>query len=248
MHLPDKLQDALRKMTYATQFSRPMNAGVEQTMAAIVWPLLYKFPPEQYLEEITLLLNSQYDLSNDVFTQQRTDHEVREYLNALALRIEKEFEVAARSNSLARRKGVWQCIEYPERKLELEEGEQFPMKNDEICTWRLLEKHHFNSAYDAFIYELQTYYDKKAMRNTFDMKNVEECVEFSARRLSKLVPKTERNILAEYLENMTQNPQQSQLRAISDATSIDWMSNKESWNFFLKFAALLAVEMRNSLN
>lgn len=248
MQLPDILQDALRKMTYATQFSRPMVAGVERTMSTIVWPLLYKFPPEQYLIEITLLLNSECDLSNDVFTSQRTDSEVRQYLNALAYGIEVEFEDVGRSNSFVRRHGVWQCVESPEREISLKEGECLPMLHEKVCTWKLLKKYDFNSAYDAFIYELGTYYNKKAMRNTFDMKNVEECVQFSAQRLKAILSISERNLLADYLEKLAHNPQKNQLEDMRNATSIDWMSNTESWDFLLKFTKLLTLEMRNSLS
>lgn len=248
MELPERLQDALRKMTYATQFSRPMVKGVERTMSAIVWPFLYKFEPEQYLVEISSLLNSGCLLSKDIFTDGRSEDEVRSYLVELAAEIERSFEEVGRSNIAIKRGGTWRCVEFSNQSKDLKAGEVLPLIQGEIRTWKLEKELRFNSAFDAFVHEMATYYNRRTLGNMFGMVNIEECAKFSSQRIIGLISSSDRMKLAEFLEKMVTLPNMQNLETLNKSTEINWMKTKESWAFLTNFTLLLGGEIRKSIS
>jgi len=248
MDMPEKLYGALLRMTYATQFSSPMSAGVERTLAAIVWPFLFKFQPEQYLQEIEELLASDYVLNEQEFTEKRTNTEVKLYLEELSMAIEREFPTVARSGSVAKLSGKWRCL-YCNDEIEknFEIGNIFPTHHTCRCIWKLQPSHVSRSAMEALTEELCTFYTKKSMRNSFSISDPEEYAIETANRLARLLSEGQRNELINVLFDLKSRPTDSYFKMLKEKSEVDWPGHKDSWRFFEQFCSILASQMSDSL-
>lgn len=248
MNLPEHLQDALRKMTYATQFSRPMIKGVERTMDAIVWPFLYKFAPEQYLVEISLLLESNFKLSEDVFTNGRAEDEVRSYLKELAAAIENEFPKVARGGSVVKLAGTWKCVNCDQDvEVNLEVGNLLPSRDTSKAIWKFCPSHIPRSAMEAFTEELCTFYTKKTLRNSFPILDPEEYAIETSNRLITLLPEGQRHALIGILLQLKSNPKDPLFNVLKQRSGVNWPDHKDSWKFFEQFCSNLEAQLSESL-
>ncbi|MEC4723844.1 hypothetical protein RY831_32565 [Noviherbaspirillum sp. CPCC 100848] len=217
-------------------------------MESIIWPLLFKFQPEQYLEEITDMLEGDYILNTQDFTEKRTNEEIRSYLKELSVRIEDEFPSVARSGHKVRMAGLWQCLNCDdERVIRCEVGDLLPTDQTRTRVWKLQPVKTPQSGMDVLTLELCSFYTKKSMRNSFSVSDPEEYAIETASRLVSSLTKARCKEVIDLLHHLQNNPNDPHFRILDEKSGIHWPGSRESWNFFEQWCSLVASQLDESI-
>jgi hypothetical protein len=242
MPLSDQLKTELAYLTVYVLSRQPMSEGINRTFDMYIWPRLHGISPGMHLQHINQLLASEDSLEPWVgpTNLERTDMEIREYLERLSHAIEAEFQNTVRSESAVFHAGKWVCVDYPGNEVICQIGDKPPKFNNQYVVWKLEREQPKFSPMEAIRLEFQKFYLPKTMRGWI-YKTPAKYAELSAPRLIACIDKDKFISLISLLKAMRRNRGHPVTKEIEQTTGFFWTSWDPHWAFFQ--ALLEGIEM-----
>lgn len=230
---PDKA--VLLSLTYAAQFSHPMKNGVKRVFDTLILPKLPFQSPATYLDQILRLLKLNDSFEDTVpTTMGHKDHEIRDFLEALATEIERRYPNYRRSGGAASTSGKWSQHDALNHTFNLEKGDILPDVGGNDVIWVYVEPMFKRLPDELIKSEFQNFYKREIAGGAPKRTDPEKYAEASAKRLVKYLQEGDEVVAANILMELSRNSDHSLLEEIEASTGMQWASNPENFDWLSK--------------
>lgn len=221
---------------------------LNRVMGQLIYPRLYRYPPNWYLNKINAILSLEEDLS--LLLQDRhpseTDQEVRGFLSDLALEIERAFPTVARSGQRVSVSGDWVSDGCGDILVRLDEGDSLPYVERKAIVW---EKKNdvASSPEQVIVQEFATYYTRRSIGGRLLYMQPEEYGVYSVGRLLNQKYGCFKSDIADLLLVMSKERLHPLTKQIEQITQQKWTEEDEVWEWYRSLLTFIHSGMKNGM-
>lgn len=233
MEYIDEIKGPLNAMLLPARWKGLRRNEIDRVMTSLINAWLFKYPPQWYLRKITDILALRENLEGYVPEryENETDENIREFLQDLALEIERQYPNVARSGRPAKTSGYWVSDESSTDVVNMVAEQVLPYINRKEVVWELQERLP-DSSTDALLEEFQKYYHRRTMKGKTRYEEPIEFASFSVSRFKKKCSSGLNGEIAELSAAMASNRNHPMHENIKIRTEYDFTSSEHDWNWY----------------